>query len=451
MGKQGQGQYCHFGLTSGILELLSLGYTCHDNLLTLQFNFDGLPLFKSVSKEFWPILCLVKPFDVSPFVVGLYCGSKKPPNIDEYLHDFIAELSSLLENGMTYNNCLYSIQVDCFVCDAPARSFIQNVKYHNGYHGCEKCTQEGVYINKKMTFPETSAKLRTDYDFQTMADEEHHRGPTPLSVLPIGLVTGFVFDYMHLVCLGVVRKLLIFWLGGNLHTSDDVASRLPASTVQIVSNRLLNLVRFIPQEFARKPRSLSEIDRWKATEFRQFLLYTGPVVLSGILSENVYNHFMLLVTGITLLTSPLHAGQHADYAHSLLVQFVELAYGIYGCDFFVYNVHGLTHLSEDVKRHGNLDCFSAFPFENQLKSLKRLVRKAGNPLAQCIRRLSEQRSFSSLRGSPVSDSGSVSAVEHHFGPIPDGYEEAVQFAQLKFDKFKINIKRSPCDCCVAIQ
>ena len=42
VGKQGQGQCCHFGLTSGILELLSLGYTCHDNLVTcFQYQTIG--------------------------------------------------------------------------------------------------------------------------------------------------------------------------------------------------------------------------------------------------------------------------------------------------------------------------------------------------------------------------------------------------------------------------
>ena len=453
VGTQRQiGQYCHFGIASGIIDLLSSVSDYVDNMLTLQFNFDGLPLFKSASSEFWPILCLVKLIDACPFVVGLYCGAKKPPSIDDYMHDFVTELCSLLDSGIIYNDNHYPVQIDCFVCDAPARSFIKNIKYHNGYHGCDKCTQEGVYVNKKMTFPDTKAKLRNDYDFKSMADEDHHRGPTPLTALPdFGLVTGFVFDYMHLVCLGVVRKLLKFWISGYVHTSVGIASRLPAHSVQIISNRLLNMARFIPQEFARKPRALSEVERWKATEYRQFLLYTGPVVLSGILTENVYNHFMLLFVGITLMMSPLFCKEYVDYANSLLVQFVELASVLYGCDFLVYNVHGLTHLAEDVKRHESLDCFSAFPFENHLKMLKRLVRKSSNPLAQCIRRLSEQRSFAAYKKCPVGDVGFLPTVEHNCRPIVDGFENSVRYMQLKCSKFKINIKRSPSDCCVAIR
>lgn len=83
---------------------------------------------------------------------------------------------------------------------------------------------------------------------------------------------------MHLVCLGVVRRLLNFWLRGPIEKGIDRAGRLPASVVATASERLVSLSDFVPSEFARKPRILNEIDRWKATEFRQLLLYTGPVV-----------------------------------------------------------------------------------------------------------------------------------------------------------------------------
>jgi len=42
---------------------------------------------------------------------------------------------------------------------------------------------------------------------------------------------------------------------------------------------LASVRKHISDEFARKPRSLSEVKMWKATELRQFLLYTGPIAL----------------------------------------------------------------------------------------------------------------------------------------------------------------------------
>jgi hypothetical protein len=230
------GQVGHFGIASGISKkMLTSGVSSVHSLLSLQFNFDGLPLFKSCSLEFWPILCLMWQYNTRPFVVGLYCGCKKPGNISEYMPDFICELGQLLQVGLDVEGIHYSVKIANFVCDAPARSFVKNVKSHNGYHCCEKCIQEGVYINNRMTFPETDCWLRTDDDFRKMTDEEHHHGRTPLLDLPIGLVTDFVLDYMHLVCLGVVCKLVKFWLAGPLRRSDAIAGRLSSSNVLSLS------------------------------------------------------------------------------------------------------------------------------------------------------------------------------------------------------------------------
>jgi hypothetical protein len=56
-----------------------------------------------------------------------------------------------------------------------------------------------------------------------------------------------------------------------------------------------------------------------------------------------------------------------------------------------YNVHSLCHLADDVKRHGSLDSFSAFPFESNLRQLKRMLKNAVNPAAQICRRIAERR------------------------------------------------------------
>jgi hypothetical protein len=60
----------------------------------------------------------------------------------------------------------------------------------------------------------------------------------------------------------------------------------------------------------------------------------------------------------------------------------------------VCNVHCLVRLAAEAKQRGCLDFFSAFPYENELKTLKRLVRKAAVPLSQVVRRLSEKNDHS---------------------------------------------------------
>lgn len=198
------------------------------------------------------------------------------------------------------------------------------------------------------------------------------------------MVSQFPLDYMHLVCLGVMKRFLLLWIKGPLQC------RLGSRVIDDISQHLLNLKSHIPSEFARKPRSLKEIDRWKATEFRQFLLYTGPVVLAEILHPNMYNNFLLLSVGIHILINKGLCQRYNDYAEQLLKTFVTHFYQIYGDDMAVYNVHGLVHLAKDAGKYGCLECISSFPFENFLSKLKHLVRKPHFPLQQVIRRLSEQ-------------------------------------------------------------
>ena len=52
---------------------------------------------------------------------------------------------------------------------------------------------------------------------------------------------------------------------------------------------------YISRDFSRKPRALSEFKQWKATELRQFLLHTGPVILKKVLPRFMYKHFFIFI------------------------------------------------------------------------------------------------------------------------------------------------------------
>ena len=339
------GSYYHFGIHKGICELLDVhgGFPGRENI-SLLINVDGLPLFKSSRGEFWPILGMVQDVDFSePFVIGLFYGTRKPNSVDEYFQDFIQEMSEIQADGLSHNGRVYHISVGGFICHKPARSFVKCVKGHSGTYGCDKCTQSGVHIDGRMTFPVIRAPLRTDVAFDEMVDDVHHHKRSPLCQLGVGMVTAFPLDYMHLVCLGVMKKLFALWFKGPLKC------RIGRRAKTLISSNLLSYQPFVPKEFVRKPRDLDEVDRWKATEFCQFLLYLGPVALTGLIDPAMYNNFMLFSAAIYILASPLLCHEKQDDAQNYLELFVGHCSDLYEPTSIVYNVHALVHVVQDVK------------------------------------------------------------------------------------------------------
>ena len=313
------GSYYHCGVLKGMEQIFRKYPSLVDECETiwLQINVDGLPLFKSSSVQFWPILGMIdKVFVREPFVIGLYCGCGKPVDIIEFLGEFISEMKSIGKKRFSFEGKHFTVKISNIICDAPARAFIKNCKSHNAYFGCEKCIQEGEW-NRKMTFPEMDAPLRNDVQFSEMQEEDHHKGPSPLVELDIGLITQVPLDYMHLVCLGIMRLLLRLWTRGPL------TCRIPGRVLDDISQIMINLRNWIPKEFARKPRSIKELDRWKATEFRQFLLYTGPLVLNEKLEKPYYEHFLLLSTAMHILLSPTLYRNYLSFAQDVLRLFVQ--------------------------------------------------------------------------------------------------------------------------------
>lgn len=423
------GQYHYFGIQKQLSSLVERVSSVRDSCcLNLQFNVDGLPLFKSSGGTFWPILCKVLHHDTpTPFVVALFYGLTKPNNLDEYLGDFVKEMLELIENGFEFANQRFQVVLSSIVCDAPARAFLKNIKPHMAYFGCEKCITEGEHLGK-LCFPDLNAPLRTDASFNAMLDEDHHHGRTPLMSLPVGLVTQVPRDYMHLVCLGVVKKMIKLW-----RSSSVKLSRMSRMTYESVSNVHESLCSSIPKEFARSPRALFDHPRWKATEFRTFLLYTGPVALHGNVPDDLFNNFLLLSCGIHILISPTLSRSMNSVAREVLIKFVKHFAQLFGECEIVYNVHNLVHLPDDANIHGPLDNFSAFPYENYLYQLKQMIRKPNFPLQQAILRLREHDIFG--RKEPKLNADAPTLKKPHFrGPLPDislGPFQCYEQVQLK--------------------
>ncbi|KAF0721930.1 Uncharacterized protein FWK35_00030499 [Aphis craccivora] len=191
-------------------------------------------------------------------------------------------------------------------------------------------------------------------------------------------------DYMHVVLLGVMKRLLKFWVRGKKSV------RLPTNKLNDCDSELKSLRDYFPSEFVRLPRALNDIENYKGTELRNVLLYTGQIIFKGRLNKSFYLHFLKLQCAIKILVTPDLCITENDLAYKLLIEFVTEYRTIYGATFITYNVHNLIHLPFYVKKHGCLDNFGAFKFENYLGIIKKKISHSCYPLQEAANRITEK-------------------------------------------------------------
>ncbi|KAF0703757.1 Uncharacterized protein FWK35_00038704, partial [Aphis craccivora] len=391
--KNTNGSYVYFGIEEGLKSIITDDYT--ENSIRLLFNIDGLPLYNSSSYQFWPILGLIlhNDYESNPFIVAVFSGDSKPQNVNNYLKDFVQETITLIQNGLVIGQRHFKIEIVGFSCDTPARSYIKKCKGHGGFYACERCETKGKTINKKRVYPSIKSKLRTKKSFTRQHQSEHHLdGRTRLLDIPKFDPVRCVFlDSMHLLYLGIMKWILQQLLGTKSHVNRKC--KLSRCQIQELNSTLNVFVKLIPKEFQRKKLDLATFNYWKATQFRFFLNYCGALVLVKVIPKKMYKHFLLLVVACRILNDPELCIEYVSYARELLRKFFELLSSFYGPDSQIMNSHNLIHLADDVE-HANmvLSAVSAFPFENFLGKIKRLIRGRSQPLEQLVRRVSEQKS-----------------------------------------------------------
>lgn len=178
----------------------------------------------------------------------------------------------------------------------------------------------------------------------------------------------------------------------------------------------------------------------------QFLFYTGPVVLKSVLPLKQYNNFLSLFVATLILSSSKYLA-NMNSAVALMEYFVKTFKLLYGSKNVSHNIHNMLHLPEDVSYMGTLDKFSAFPFENKLQQLKRLVRKGDKPLSQVVKRIYELERHSENLQNEAEDF--KPSREHEYGPLLIGTNNP-QYMELNLPQFKLKIK-PPNNCYASVE
>ncbi|XP_036341073.1 uncharacterized protein LOC118750465 [Rhagoletis pomonella] len=369
------GFYSHFGIEK---QLMSFGdYVSQFEEIVFDINVDGIPLFRSSRVQLWPILIRILNFKVNNILpVGIYIGKQKPKDLEVYLLDFVQEHDNLSKTGICVSNKIVKLRLRAVICDAPATAFICGTVGHTSSHGCSKCTQVARKIDQVLTYTTNSDKLITDEDFTERRLKNHfskkfRSEASPLETLNIKMVSQIALDTMHLIDLGVVRKFLI----RLLNNKTSLEYKAPKENLSTISTKLVSLRKYIPLEFSRRPRGFEDIVHWKATEYRQFLLYTGILALKGSIHDELYYEFLLLHCSCRLLSCPRSYEENISLCQNMLSLFVENFPIVFKENSVSYNVHSLLHLTECVKQFGVLQNFFGLWLRKLSSDFKRLRKK----------------------------------------------------------------------------
>ena len=88
------------------------------------------------------------------------------------------ELNHLIQNGFNFYEKHFNVEGKCFLCDAPARSFLKDITSQAGYNSRERCcvpgTYEGCVVMMKLNILREVKKYLNNLGMTTIRIFFHH-------------------------------------------------------------------------------------------------------------------------------------------------------------------------------------------------------------------------------------------------------------------------------------
>lgn len=387
------------------------GFLTNEDHLTLLFNTDGIPLYKSSKVNIWPVFLAINELPPEErfakknmILWGLWQGKGKP-RFSTFFEVFTDDLIALKHEGFTIMNKFHpKLMLSLGSTDLQGKAYLLSMSHHNGVCGCITCEEEGFTTKQGKghvrcyPFRDPPATLRTSssvLENSLSAVESNTRvkgfhDVTALAKLPwFDLVLGIVPDYMHGVLLGVTKQFLNLWLSPSKHKKPWFIG----NKTKAIDKRLKEMKP--PDFIQRLPRQL-ETSRayFKASELQAWLLYYSVPCLIDILPQRYLEHFACMVEGVYILLGDNITPDLLAKARDLLSRFYrdhQVLYGDSNCSLNVHNVGA--HLVTYVQSWGPLWAWSCFPFEDLNGALLESVHGTGNQCRQLIWMLYAQNSL----------------------------------------------------------
>ena len=195
-------------------------------------------------------------------------------------------------------------------------------------------------------------------------------GPSLLLTQPnFNLIKNIPCEYMHSVCLGVVKRLLQLTFKLSVARSKVSTRKLSAPSK---FNDLIRDVR-VPHEFSRRVRHL-DLAIMKAQELRNVILFFFPLVLQCIEDTHPQEHIVWLTLSfmIRACTLPNNEFIHVDKNCIKLCaeQFYTIFNEVFGSQNCSYSIHVVSSHLLQIRGDNPLTFNSAFKFESFYSEMK---------------------------------------------------------------------------------
>ncbi|CAF2605787.1 unnamed protein product [Rotaria sp. Silwood2] len=339
--------------------------------LTIALHTDGAPVTKMGGKSLWPIQATIleipppiRDYKSAVMIFGAWLGETHP-NRELLWNNIVDQIQDLYENGIIlklndHSKIKFNIRVQLVTFDLPALAHNCNIIQFNGYDACPFCKIHGYAIGTQIFYPfsRTPSTKKTDTDYLRLSTLDLPRfrshgikGPTPLTKIML-FPSQIAVDYMHLVCSGHFKTLIVYW---NQLLLPDVFEQ--------ASNFLLSIT--LPHSFGYQFMPLVQFAKWKTKMFRDLLLYISPIFVIQFLPDELALHFLYYFVYIRALHFYQEKDELQDINHFFNYYYQCLS-KYYGPKSELCTIHLHSHLLTQVQKHGSLSMTSCFPRESYI-------------------------------------------------------------------------------------
>ncbi|XP_019697442.2 uncharacterized protein LOC109503949 isoform X1 [Harpegnathos saltator] len=246
-------------------------------------------------------------------------------------------------------------------------------------------------------------------------DKRHYKGVKGPSILMnllyFDLISGFVVDYMHAILLGVVKSHMEYLFNSTknkcwVNMTDNIALKDLTDTID---SRLLSIQP--PTGISRSPRSIEHCSKWKASEWRSWLLFYCIPCLQDLLKDKYLIHLAMLSRATYILLQHSISRIEIEEAHNLFLQYCYYFQKYFEPKHTIYNLHLLTHVCKCVINWGPLWTHNAFCYEGQNRHLLQLYQSPFQVISQIARKFLTLNSLSILCEELVSSKSTIDFSE----------------------------------------